>query len=80
MLLLGELELRPGEAELRPGEAERRAEGLELPHPEVLERRFVLEPLLELDPGLALPDGTSLAGALAEPAVAEQPVERLEQL
>jgi hypothetical protein len=34
----------------------------------------VLEPLLELDPGLALPDGTPLAPALD--AVREQPVRR----
>lgn len=39
---------------------------LALPHPEVRSRRFVLVPLLELDPGLALPDGTRLADALAE--------------
>lgn len=38
---------------------------LTIPHPSVLERRFVLVPLLELDPDLTLPDGTSLAGALA---------------
>lgn len=38
---------------------------LVLPHPEVTRRRFVLVPLLELEPKLALPDGTSLAGALA---------------
>jgi 2-amino-4-hydroxy-6-hydroxymethyldihydropteridine diphosphokinase len=37
---------------------------LTLPHPEVLTRRFVLVPLLELDPELALPDGTRLADAL----------------
>ena len=37
---------------------------LRLPHPEVLSRRFVLVPLLELDPGLALPDGTRAAIAL----------------
>lgn len=36
-----------------------------IPHPSVVERRFVLVPLLELDPELTLPDGTSLAGALA---------------
>jgi 2-amino-4-hydroxy-6-hydroxymethyldihydropteridine diphosphokinase len=36
-----------------------------LPHPEVTSRRFVLVPLLELEPGLVLPDGTSLAQALA---------------
>jgi 2-amino-4-hydroxy-6-hydroxymethyldihydropteridine diphosphokinase len=39
-------------------------ERLTLPHPEVTSRRFVLAPLLELDPGLSLPDGTRLAGAL----------------
>jgi 2-amino-4-hydroxy-6-hydroxymethyldihydropteridine diphosphokinase len=38
---------------------------LTLPHPEVSSRRFVLAPLLELDPDLALPDGTRLAEALA---------------
>ena len=40
------------------------SERLEIPHRELARRRFVLVPLLELDPGLALPDGTSLAGAL----------------
>lgn len=51
LLLLGDLELA--------------TERLTLPHPEVRSRRFVLVPLLELDPGLALPDGTRLADALA---------------
>jgi 2-amino-4-hydroxy-6-hydroxymethyldihydropteridine diphosphokinase len=51
LLLLGDLELA--------------SERLTLPHPEVTRRRFVLVPLLELDPGLALPDGTRLAAALA---------------
>jgi 2-amino-4-hydroxy-6-hydroxymethyldihydropteridine diphosphokinase len=51
LLLLGELELR--------------TDHLTLPHPEVLTRRFVLVPLLELDPELTLPDGTRLADALA---------------
>ena len=37
---------------------------LTLPHPEVTSRRFVLVPLLELEPGLTLPDGTLLAQAL----------------
>ncbi len=37
---------------------------LTLPHPEVTARRFVLVPLLELDPALSLPDGTSLRAAL----------------
>jgi 2-amino-4-hydroxy-6-hydroxymethyldihydropteridine diphosphokinase len=51
LLLLGGLELS--------------GERLTLPHPEVTSRRFVLAPLLELDPELALPDGTRLADALA---------------
>jgi 2-amino-4-hydroxy-6-hydroxymethyldihydropteridine diphosphokinase len=51
LLLLGDLELR--------------TERLTLPHPEVTSRRFVLVPLLELDPELTLPDGSVLAEALA---------------
>ena len=43
-----------------------RSERLTLPHPEVTERRFVLVPLLELDPELTLGDGTRLADALAQ--------------
>jgi len=50
LLLLGDLELS--------------SERLTLPHPEVTSRRFVLRPLLELDPDLALPDGTRLSEAL----------------
>jgi 2-amino-4-hydroxy-6-hydroxymethyldihydropteridine diphosphokinase len=42
------------------------SERLTLPHPEVRSRRFVLVPLLELDPDLTLPDGTVLGSALAE--------------
>jgi 2-amino-4-hydroxy-6-hydroxymethyldihydropteridine diphosphokinase len=52
LLLLGDLELA--------------TDRLTLPHPEVTSRRFVLAPLLELDPELALPDGTRLAEALAK--------------
>lgn len=51
LLLLGDLKLS--------------TERLTLPHPEVTSRRFVLAPLLELDPKLTLPDGTRLADALA---------------
>lgn len=51
LLLLGDLELS--------------SDRLTLPHPEVTSRRFVLVPLLELDPELTLPDGTRLAEALA---------------
>lgn len=50
LLLLGELELS--------------GERLTLPHPEITSRRFVLEPLLELEPELVLPDGRELRGAL----------------
>jgi 2-amino-4-hydroxy-6-hydroxymethyldihydropteridine diphosphokinase len=56
------------------GDVELRTERLVLPHPEVTSRRFVLEPLLELDPGLLLPDGSSLAAALE--AVQDQRVGR----
>jgi 2-amino-4-hydroxy-6-hydroxymethyldihydropteridine diphosphokinase len=38
---------------------------LALPHPEVTARRFVLVPLLELDPDLVLPGAGPAAGALA---------------
>jgi 2-amino-4-hydroxy-6-hydroxymethyldihydropteridine diphosphokinase len=46
------------------GELEHRSEALTLPHPEVRSRRFVLQPLLDLDPRLRLPDGTALQEAL----------------
>lgn len=45
-------------------EIELRTDRLTLPHPEVTSRRFVLLPLLELDPDLSLPDGTELRAAL----------------
>jgi 2-amino-4-hydroxy-6-hydroxymethyldihydropteridine diphosphokinase len=41
------------------------SERLTLPHREVTSRRFVLVPLLELDPALSLPGGGRLADALA---------------
>ncbi|MEX1142675.1 MAG: 2-amino-4-hydroxy-6-hydroxymethyldihydropteridine diphosphokinase [Thermoleophilaceae bacterium] len=52
-----------------------RSERLTLPHPEVTARRFVLAPLLELDPALALPDGRPLAPLLDD--VLDQPVRRV---
>lgn len=57
------------------GGQQHRSERLTLPHPEITSRRFVLEPLLELDPGLALPDGTPLAPLLD--ALADQPVRHI---
>jgi len=65
LLLLGDIELA--------------SDRLTLPHPQVTSRRFVLEPLLELDPQLALPDGTTLAGTLAELGPGQR-VERLGRL
>ena len=56
------------------GDIEYGSERLTLPHAEVTSRRFVLEPLLELDPDLALPNGTRLADAL--PGLMDQRVER----
>jgi 2-amino-4-hydroxy-6-hydroxymethyldihydropteridine diphosphokinase len=44
---------------------EHRSERLALPHEQVLARRFVLIPLLELDFALATPSGQRLADALA---------------
>ena len=45
------------------GEIEMSTERLTLPHPEITSRRFVLLPLLELDPELQLPDGSSVEAA-----------------
>jgi 2-amino-4-hydroxy-6-hydroxymethyldihydropteridine diphosphokinase len=42
--------------------------GLTVPHPRLTERSFALEPLLELDPSLHLPDGRALQ-ELLRPAV-----------
>ena len=58
------------------GEIELRTDRLTLPHPQVRNRRFVLAPLLELDPRLTLPDGTVLADALAALPADEQRAER----
>ena len=43
------------------GDLEFEDERLTLPHAEVISRRFVLEPLLELDPDLTLPDDRPLS-------------------
>ena len=48
------------------GGLEHASERLRLPHEQVLARRFVLIPLLELDFGLRTPSGASLADALAQ--------------
>ena len=47
---------------------------LEVPHPRMQERRFVLEPLAELAPGLVLPSGRTVEEALGR--VMDQAVSR----
>ncbi len=47
------------------GEVELRHEHMVLPHEQLLSRRFVLTPALELDFELCAPNGTRLADALA---------------
>jgi 2-amino-4-hydroxy-6-hydroxymethyldihydropteridine diphosphokinase len=58
------------------GELEYASERLRLPHREVTSRRFVLVPLLELEPELSTPDGRRLADALAALPGGEQDVRR----
>lgn len=53
------------------GQREYASARLRLPHEQVLARRFVLIPLLELDFGLRTPAGASLADALAALPVEE---------
>jgi 2-amino-4-hydroxy-6-hydroxymethyldihydropteridine diphosphokinase len=56
---------------LLAGDLSFHSERLSVPHPGVLQRRFVLIPLLELDLELTTPDGVRLADALAALPVTE---------
>ena len=57
------------------GDVEHSSERLTVPHRDVLQRRFVLAPLVELDGELTLPDGTRLRDALER--LEDQRVERV---
>ena len=48
------------------GDARISAPGLEIPHPRLAERRFVLEPLAELDPRLEVPAKGRVQALLSE--------------
>lgn len=49
---------------------------LTVPHPQIRNRRFVLDPLLEVWPDARMPDGSAVEPAVG--TVAEQPLRRLE--
>lgn len=50
---------------------------VEVPHPRMAERRFVLEPLAEVDPGAVVPKNGTVASLLAQDVVQSQSVRRV---
>jgi 2-amino-4-hydroxy-6-hydroxymethyldihydropteridine diphosphokinase len=59
------------------GDAMIDAPGLQIPHPRLAERAFVVVPLAEIAPALMLPDGLPVA-ELARQLVASQRIERMD--
>ena len=54
-----------------------RAPDLVIPHERLAERRFALQPLVEVDPDLVLPSGERIADLLDAIPEADQPVRRI---
>ena len=57
-----------------------RAPDLVIPHERLAERRFALQPLVEVDPDLVLPSGERIADLLDAIPAADQPVRRIAPL
>ena|SRR5688572_3119499 len=55
------------------------SEELSIPHPRLCERKFVLIPLLELNPDLTLPDGRRLASLLDSSKLADQSIRKIRE-